>query len=362
MKILYVIRKGLQIYPPCLMNILYLYDLGVDVFVIHGDNSEYINEIFNQKGIKHIQLKSDKGLSTNIVQSLFRYFSYIYEINKIVSNINDDEVLWFGNETSFLGIRTNKLIKHKIVLSILELNDHHLILDLLLRKRLSIVNIISCPEKHRAQIIKSRYSLKTVPYVLPNKPYEIKINESKYTDIVNKEAISLIYQGVLDKDRPIIKFAEALRKINNNRIYFYVLGKCDENYKLEIKKAYNNTIFINYIASPLHLMVTKQCKIGVLLYDNSCLNNIFCAPNKVYEYSRFGLPMIASNNIGLVETIGNAKAGICVDYNDVESIYNGLKKIINNYDYYSKKSLEFYKKQNNKKIISNIIKELEKND
>ena len=358
MRIVYIIRKGLQTYPPCLMNILILKDLNIDVFVIHGKNTKYINDILNQRKIQHIELKSDKGLSKNKIQSIYRYIYYIYEINKIIAKYCN-EVIWFGNETSLCGVSLKKLKKLTFVSSVLELNDKNILIDSWLKKYLPLANIVCCPEKHRAQIIKSRYNLIRTPYIIPNKPYENKIQDEESAIEVNKKEISLLYQGVLDKDRPIFDFARALKVINDKRIVFYIMGNSDASYKKKIKSIYERTVFINYVPAPLHLSITKQCKIGVLLYDDSCLNNIFCAPNKVYEYSRFGLPMISSDNIALLETIGTGQAAECINYRDISSVRCAIQKIINNYKYYSKKSFEFYKKQDNYEIIKEIINLLE---
>ena len=59
MKIVYFLKKGFQYYPPCLAQVLMLNDLGLEVEIYHGKNSEYINELFDSRKIKHHELKSD---------------------------------------------------------------------------------------------------------------------------------------------------------------------------------------------------------------------------------------------------------------------------------------------------------------
>ena len=46
--------------------------------------------------------------------------------------------------------------------------------------------------------------------------------------------------------------------------------------------------------------------------DRNSLNRAFCAPNKIYEYSGLRIPAIGNEVPGLVNTIGAAKAGVCV--------------------------------------------------
>lgn len=60
-----------------------------------------------------------------------------------------------------------------------------------------------------------------------------------------------------------------------------------------------------YITAPYHLEVTSHAFIGILIYApvygtfTSPLNSIYCAPNKLYEFSHFGIPMIGNNIPGL---------------------------------------------------------------
>ena len=46
----------------------------------------------------------------------------------------------------------------------------------------------------------------------------------------------------------------------------------------------SDLIYIPQIPSPQHLFVTSIAYIGILVYDPISLNQIFCAPNKIFEY------------------------------------------------------------------------------
>lgn len=120
---------------------------------------------------------------------------------------------------------------------------------------------------------------------------------------------------------------------------------------------YANTINIDYIPAPLHLEITSNAYIGLLFYNPDSLNKAFCAPNKIFEYSCFGLPIIGNDIPGLKNTIGNAGAGICTEFS-YERIKEALETIVKNYDEFSANSLRFYSSVDNtvtmKKIVSDV--------
>ena len=363
MKIVYILKKGFQLFPPCLAQLLYLDDMGIELEVYHGNNSDAINAILDKRGIKHYTLKSDR-VNTNKLQSFKTLFDYTCEIKKILKKIPKDTTLWFGNCESCVTV--GKMIyDRKFVLSVLELDDTDSLIGKQLKKVINKAAVVLCCEKHRAAIMRIYYNLEREPYVLPNKPYEfsddadIKLDE-KYQSIVEpiKDKFIVLYQGIISSDRPLDKIADALALLNDEDTYFLVLGKADEAYREELKKHYPRTVFGGFIPSPQHLLVTQYAKIGIANYDYSCLNNLFCAPNKIYEYAKFGMPMLTSTNLGLTETVGAANAAVCVDFLDVKQIAEGINKIKSNYELYSKSAIDFNEGTSNFETIKEIVKEL----
>lgn len=73
MKIVYIIKKGFQYYPPCLAQVLILNDLGMELEIYHGKNSEYIDGLLDIRQIKHYQLNSDNDAKGRVasIKSLF---------------------------------------------------------------------------------------------------------------------------------------------------------------------------------------------------------------------------------------------------------------------------------------------------
>ena len=131
--------------------------------------------------------------------------------------------------------------------------------------------------------------------------------------------------------------------------------------KERISSIYPNIVWTGHISAPMHLEVTSYAMVGVAVYAENSLNNLFCAPNKTFEYASFGIPTICNDVPGLVETIGIKRAGVCVDWNDVGSIKCGIENLFASYDFYSKNAKEFYCSEDNKAILNKIILDISTN-
>jgi len=70
----------------------------------------------------------------------------------------------------------------------------------------------------------------------------------------------------------------------------------------------------------------------------------------------FGLPMLCNDVVGLSGTIGDAKAGVCIDLSSVEHIVHGLKMLFDDYKTYSDNSLRFYDSADMYALHSDLIK------
>lgn len=110
------------------------------------------------------------------------------------------------------------------------------------------------------------------------------------------------------------------------------------------------------------MLITKEAYIGVLTYFprpysiNSVINPIYCAPNKIFEYAKYGIPMI-SNDIPALHYIFNEySCGKCINYPMTpQSIASIIGDISQNYNQYSSGSHNYYESVNTLKIIKDII-------
>ena len=86
------------------------------------------------------------------------------------------------------------------------------------------------------------------------------------------------------------------------------------------------------------------------------LNALYCAPNKIYEYSAFGVPMLGTDVIGLLRPFEQYRIGKCIKNMDSKSILDGIEYIDSNHEEMSQNAKEFFEKDNLDKIVLDILK------
>ena len=90
---------------------------------------------------------------------------------------------------------------------------------------------------------------------------------------------------------------------------------------------------------------TASCDIGWVLIKNRGISNQFALPNKLFEYTLMGLPVIASSLPNIEPIIKKNNFGICVNEQDINQQLTAINQIIDRYDDYkliSQKTLSAY--------------------
>lgn len=132
------------------------------------------------------------------------------------------------------------------------------------------------------------------------------------------------------------------------------------SYLNELKNKYPTGFqYLGFFTPPDHLAVASHSDIGLLIYvdrnKNNGMNALFCAPNKIFEYTGFGMPVIANDIPGLHHVIKTAECGTCVDLNDKKSIIAGIETCIKNYEKYSNNAKKYFDSVEIPKIVASII-------
>jgi hypothetical protein len=135
------------------------------------------------------------------------------------------------------------------------------------------------------------------------------------------------------------------------------MGK-ETEYLKKLQAICPSIIHIPFVAPPYHLHVTSHADIGILTYDHSSLNNIFCAPNKLWEFSNFAIPMIGNDIPGLINTIVTNRMGECIDFQREDKVSETLQSILENYTEYSRNAKSFYTSYNYDLELDRIMQNL----
>lgn len=348
-KAIFVLRPEIESLPPCISQINSMLELGFEVDVITMHVSSYIKNFFDGKAITFYSPKKFYN-DSNVIGKILNIIEFRRFLKKKLKD-KTDGILWIGSldTAQFFKSVFLKCNTQKTVLNIFELYDkyQHKLKQIMPIARKADEVIV--PEYNRAHILKVWLGLKKTPVVIPNKPYIAQSHiEPETLEIVNNLKKSnkkiILYQGWISADRDITVIAEALNKLNDDNYLLVLMGKETKHGVIDIiKRKYHNVVVIPFLKPPQHLFVTEVAYIGIATYDDSCLNNIFCAPNKIYEYALKGVPILARDIPGLHSTVGLEKIGVCVDTDDIDKIIEGIKEIEYNYSFFSETAFKFQK-------------------
>lgn len=275
---------------------------------------------------------------------------YWYNVRKtfwkcILENNYQNQLLWIPSADTTIALGS-KLLKYKFVLNLYELFDYQFMYLKLLRKFAKKTQLLICSDINRSNILRVWWKLEQTPEVILNKPHTlITGNKLPLSDDLaeiiksNNSDKILIYQGLIAEERGLYNVCKVINQLSGYKLL--IMGKKNQ-YSEYLLKSFPNIIHIPFVAPPYHLHITSHAYIGILSYDHSSLNNIFCAPNKLWEFSNFGLPMLGNNIPGLISTIEASKMGKCVDFQNEDEVRNAIAEIDINYQYYSRNSSKFY--------------------
>lgn len=362
-KVLYIVKSQLNFYPPCVTQIRLLKKAGVDIEVLYGSCTENVVNILNDEEIPSKKISDVRGKFSGRLDKLNNYLTFRFNLKKeLRSRDLSNTILWFGNAETLLTMK-GALKKYEYAITFLELLDDKPFRLKMLKPLAQNASFNLACEETRAYIMRNWWRLDKLPYVMPNKPYD---NPATLKNLHSKEAENLlsrigdkkiiIYQGIIKEANILKNIAEAMNRLPDDYV-FLLMGPDFENIVPEILKISPKVIYSGYIAAPNHLQVTGNAYIGIVYYkEDITLNRAYCAPNKIYEYSAFGMPMLANNIPGLKNTVGLRGAAFCTNLT-VDNIVKGVEYISSNYDAMNQASQAFYKSTDLVEIMNTIIQE-----
>lgn len=357
-KIVFVVGDNISVIPPVYSTMLRLVELGYEITLItKGINNFWENEL-RKRGIKYFLIKSNFIKQKRINQILFRLL-FQFQLKKILQKIENFDLLWIDGARTLISLRPSFLKRYKFAFQILELYDTHTKIRNKLKWYFQNSDYTFVPEFTRANIFKMWYKLEKLPTVIVNSPYEIPIQNtlssfgpktSQIIKLIEEKRKIILYQGSLGAERNIDNIARFVDTLAEEFILVIMGPKRGVNSCLSISP---KVFYIGEFAAPEHLLITRHAFIGVLGYLGVHMNNLFCAPNKLYEYAKFGIPMLGNDIPGLYYPFKLYGAGETSNFNDISEIKTAFYKLTNNYDNYSAGALKLYLTEN-QQLMKNL--------
>ena len=292
------------------------------------------------------------------LKKLLNYIQYRSFVKKTFNtHLNEKDIIWLGSLDTALACKgLNFFATNQYILHLHELYDTH-------QNKLKSIKPIAqnakhlvVPEINRAGILQVWLELKERPIVLPNKPYDHpRLRNIAPTNAITQQIITtyytgrpiILYQGHIGGDRNLMPLAQAMKHLPEYE--FWLLGT-DHGYADQLVAVAENIKYLGSVPAPHHLEITSYASIGIMSYDPINLNNLYCAPNKVWEYSGFGIPFLANDCLSLYSFFTN-KVGASVSWED-SSIREAIAIIFRDYDFYSLSSYSSFDSVNLVEIIN----------
>ncbi len=375
MKLIIVLLTAIENLPPARNLLISLTKKNVEVELVTMYSSHLPNEIKDSKNI--VVYDVQPKIYHNKLRCLINRFLRRIKVRKLIKKIaTKDDIVWTMTDYEVMEIG-KVLLKHRHVMQLMELIKDIPYFDELpcfkahIDKYAKRAEMVIVPEYNRAHIQKAYWNLDSVPFVLPNTPNILDCERNKQIpnqEIQNKiyslkDKKIILYQGTFGYERVLDQFILATRLLGDG--YAVVLMGSNTADLQELVKKYPEVIHIDFIPAPLHLTVTSHAHIGILSYVNTQkikhfdpLNAIYCAPNKIFEYAAFGVPMISNDIPGLAVPFSKYNIGRCATELTAEEIKKEILNIEKDYDNIRNNCIEFYKSQQYDDLVENIIQKL----
>lgn len=373
-------------YPPMQSLLNVLLERTVKICFVGYCSDSTTQSKYAEKGVEFVEIYNPvedryKSRIANHFSILYRDYLYSKKISRFLSdNVSSDDIVWveYSDSAHFL---------HKALGSYRYVIQFYEFVDVKPNAKKSMfcrsfdaseflnnaAAVVHC-EYIRALIMNGLYNVKAKTFVLPNKPF--LSDESSSMDIPNdiaaivdkvKEKIEgkkvILYQGIFESnERRLEEFCESMQLLSDDFIFIVMGGR--GGYFEEIKKKYvsDKILYIPFIKPPFHLLITQLANVGVLTYFPvnrsyvGVLNPLFCAPNKIFEYSKYSIPMIANEVPGLNCIFEQYNCGRIVKAPiSAEAVANCIKEIFNNYETLARGASDYYNSIDLKNIINEIL-------
>lgn len=214
------------------------------------------------------------------------------------------------------------------------------------------LDLFLVPEKNRLSYFKKLTKLKDENcIVFPNSTEVSEVEKEKNNKIV------FGHVGAIGNTHYIESFLKAFTKLNREKELLLIGRVSDDMLEMISKYALTNVRMINQVPHNELGKYYSMMDFGLILYMPVDLNNIYCAPNKLYEFWSYGIPVIAPLLEGLKDIYSMPFLGKLINMENEDSFANELEACIDNKVNYSKNDiLEYFESHLSIKKHAEILK------
>ncbi len=321
------------------------------IFIRHSMNGDFNSMVFKYDGssISHENL-----IPFTIKISFLRYFfeiffTVMYFLRKFYKKSNIE--VFFGvdplNTVSGLILRRLRVVKKVIFYSVdYSKNRFDNKLQNFLYQKLDATCTLNSDEvwsvSTRIVGLRRKMGLEDSKNIyIPNVPSD------EYKKYLNnkKDKLCMVTLGIIGSQLEFTKVFITIKKLKKDypNIKFKIIGSGPmvDYYKKQCEEMgiQDSVIFMGTLGHNEALEEISKSGIGLALYNGSWSFNYYGDSMKCREYFCFGLPVLTTDTHSTVEDIKNNESGLVVD-KKIEDYVCEVKKILENYDEFSKNSYE----------------------
>lgn len=164
--------------------------------------------------------------------------------------------------------------------------------------------------------------VRNIPFAQLNNKFSERIINSKGKKII-------LYQGAVNVGRGIEWVIDAMPYLDD--FIFYVIGDGDvlEELKQKVNKLKLNekVIFTGRIPFDELSRFTQSADIGVNLLDNNGLSYYFSLPNRIFDYIRSGVPVLATDFPEIRRIVKTYQVGKLIDNYQPENLALAIREL-----------------------------------
>lgn len=170
------------------------------------------------------------------------------------------------------------------------------------------------------------------PALVLNTPPLKNINKDdifRKTFCIDANKTIFLYQGGLSSGRGIEILLETFKNIKNNKSVIVFMGYGPlEKLVIEASTEYDNIYFHEAVNPDVLLGYTSSADFGISTIEDTCLSYRYCLPNKMFEYTMAGLPLIVSDLPEMKKVVENNDIGIVLKENTPSGLSKAIKKAL----------------------------------
>lgn len=130
----------------------------------------------------------------------------------------------------------------------------------------------------------------------------------------------LLLQGGLSSGRNLEVLVDAMKHVRDESVVLVMLGNGVLRNKLKARALRGKVYFHPAVPQKELLALTAAADAGVIPYQATCLNNLFCTPNKLFEFITASIPILASDLPEISAIVDKEQIGLVGDMSTAQKV------------------------------------------